>query len=515
MGHHDVAIVGAGAAGAVLAARLSEDRDTSVVLIEAGGAVDDDDCRDPSQWPFLAHKPYDYAYRTVPQAGTAGRSHLWSRGRGVGGSTLLHAMAHVRGHDDDFDGWTKDAGPDWSANALAPGFARVEAAYAAVRTRRGGPPLDSAGTMLPDADAAHPLARDFVQAGRALGLPALPTHNGASLIGATLNTLLIGGGARITIADAYLGDALLRPNLTLLTGAVAETLMVEQDDAGRAIIKGIVLTGSAPAVTADTVILAAGAIDTPLLLMRSGIGRPETLSAAGITPRHTLGGVGENLQDHLFGAGNVYRTRALLAPSRQQHSESLMYAKAGDTPSGRGLPDVVVACVLLPAIAEGLPGPGADAFTLLYGITHPKSRGTLRPTGPGLGDPPAIDPQYLTHPDDRATMTAALTFARRLARTKPLFDWVAEEHLPGESVTDAAALDDFNARALITHHHPAGTCAIGTADHSPLTPDLAVRGTQGLYVCDASAIPTLPSGPINAAVSAMAEVFAERLKRRL
>ncbi|XWN31451.1 MAG: GMC family oxidoreductase [Devosia sp.] len=512
MGSFDVAIVGAGASGAVLAARLSEDPATTVLLIEAGGTVDDPDCREPQKWPFLAHKPYDYAYRTVPQSGTAGRRHLWSRGKGIGGSTLLHAMAHVRGHDDDFDAWASEAGHTWSAKAMAPGFARVEAAYAAVRTSRGGPPVDGAGAMLPNTAAAHPLAHDFVGAGRALGLPALSSHNGKDLIGATLNTLLIGGGERITIADAYLMDAVDRPNLTVLKGAVADTLILERDGNGTTIAKGIALEGDDAPVMASTVILAAGAIDTPLLLMRSGIGAPKILSSAGIAPRHTVHGVGENLQDHLFGAGNVYRTRAPLAPSDQQHSEALMYAKAGDTPAGAGLPDIVVACVLLPAVAQGLPVPSGPAFSLLYGVTHPQSRGTLRPTGPRTLDAPAIDPQYLTHPADRHTMTAALTFARRLAATKPLADWVADEHLPGKGVTDAARLDAFNARALITHHHPAGTCAIGIADDRPLTPDLCVRGTRGLYVCDASAIPTLPSGPINAAVSAMAEVFAARFK---
>ncbi|MBJ3774904.1 GMC family oxidoreductase [Acuticoccus mangrovi] len=504
----DVAIVGAGAAGCVLASRLSEEAGRRVVLVEAGGEVDDPDMRDPLAWPRLENKPYDYAYRTLPQRFTAGRVHPWPRGRGLGGSTLVHAMAHVWGHPADFDHWSAVAREDWSFAALRPFFERVDRRYAAAKARAEG----SAAPLAPDPRRLHPLAADAVAAAEALGLPRLASHNTGRLVGATANTLLIGGGRRITVADAYLPtDG--RANLTILTGASVETIVLaEAGTDGALAATGLRVRGSGRPclVEAPTIVVAAGAIDSPLLLMRSGIGAGEVLAEAGLAPRLLRAGVGDNLADHYFGAGNIYRTRRPVAPSRLQHSEALLYAKRTAPWGDEGAPDVVAATVVVPAPAPGLaaPPPG-EAFTLLFGITHPRSRGRLRPGGPHLEDAPVIDPNYLGDPADRAGMRDALAYARTLAATPPLADWVAEEVLPGPAVTRADDVDDFVGRALITHHHPAGTCAMGR--EGVVDADLRVKGTTNLFVCDASVFPSLPSGPIHATVSAVAEALAARI----
>ena len=458
----------------MLANRLSADPAVRVGLMEAGGHVTDPRVTDPLAWPLLGGAPFDWAYRTLPQAGTAGRVHEWPRGRGVGGSSLLHAMAHVRGHPEDFASWAQAGGARWSHAGLLPGFER-------------------AGPMLHPAAEVHELTRAFMAAGRAFGLPDIAGHNAGPMAGVTPNTLAIVDGRRITVAGAYLHPASDRANLTLLTGCMAERLTF---DGNR--VTGV-LTTAGP-IAADRVVLAAGAIGSPLLLMRSGIGHPGVLAEAGLACRSALPQVGDGLQDHLL-AGILIRAPAPLAPSRLQHSESLMYLRAADASRNDGPPDVVVACVLLPAV-PGVTAPIGSAWTLLCGACRPTSRGTLRPGGPGSGAHPRIDPAYLSTEADRAGMRNALRFGREIAAQAPLASWHGGELAPGN--TD---LDTHIAAAAITHHHPAGTCALGTV----VDADLRVRGMDDLFVVDASIMPTLPSGPIHAAVLAIAETFAAKV----
>jgi pyridoxine 4-oxidase len=490
----DVLVVGAGSAGSVVAARLSADPACRVGLVEAGGLPDDPDIGDPLKWVALAGRPHDWAFRTVPQPFTAGRVHDWPRGRVVGGSGCLHAMAHVEGHPADFEPWRAVAGDGWSHAALAPGFARAAAMLRPVR---------------PD-DAVSPLVRDFIAAGRAMGVPARDGHNAGPLIGATPNTLTIRDGRRLTVADAYLtAEVLARPNLTLLTGHEAERLEWQ----GPRATALVAVAGGAPRrIAAGRVVLCAGAVGTPLLLMRSGIGDPATLAAAGIACRHALPEVGRNLQDHMLVFGNAYRSARPVPPSRLQHSESLMYLDSADLTAEAGLPDVVVACVVAPAVLPHLEAPPyGTAFTLLCGATHPASRGSIAPGGPGRGDAPRIDPRYLEAPEDRAAMRRALRLARAIGHHAALDGWRAAEVLPGPATgDDDAALDAFVAAAASTHHHPAGTCRMGRDGGAVVDPGLCVAGFENLSVVDASVIPTLPSGPINAVTVAIAETWAAR-----
>jgi len=504
----DVLVIGAGSAGSVVARRLSDDPACRVVLVEPGEWPTDPDIADPGAWGRLQGRSYDWGYVTEPQPGTAGRRHAWPRGRLVGGSGAINALAHIRGHAEDFDAWAAAGGPQWSWQGLLPGFMRSE------RTTAGSPdlhgrdgPLD---VVLPD-EALSPVARAFMAAGEAIGAPRLDGHNGGRLCGVSPNELTLRDGRRVTAADAYLRPVAGRPNLSLMTATTAVSLILDGDRAIGACLRGP--DGRRLDLLAGRVVLCAGSIHSPLLLMRSGIGDPDILAAAGLACRHALPGVGRNLQDHLLAAGLVWRADRLVPPSRLQHSESMMYLDSQDPRRANGPPDIVLGCGVAPIVSEVFeaPAPGT-AWTILVGGTHPASRGSLRPLGPEWDAPVSIDPAYLAEPEDRAALRRGLRVARHLARQEPLAPWCGEELLPGPEVADEddTALDAFLARAVITHHHPAGTCRMGPADDAGSVVDGSLRivGLDGVAVVDASVIPRLPSGPINAAVIALAETWS-------
>jgi pyridoxine 4-oxidase len=246
-----------------------------------------------------------------------------------------------------------------------------------------------------------------------------------------------------------------------------------------------------------------------LLLMRSGIGPAQRLARAGVTCVSDQPGVGDNLHDHLLTAGNVYRAKRPVPPSRLQHSESLTYLNSADPTRADGAPDIVLACVAAPTVTECFERPAiGSAYTILSGVTHPTSRGRITLSGPAVDDPPIIDPAYLSTDHDRRLVREALDLARLVGHQPALDDWRIEEIYPGVDCRSDADLDAFLQRAVMTHHHPVGTCRMGSAADSVVDADLKVRGFEGLYIVDASVIPAITSGPIHAAVLAIAETFA-------
>lgn len=503
-GRFDVMIVGAGSAGCVLASRLSEDETCNVGLIEAGQMPADPDIGDPAKWPALQGRPYDWAYRTVPQPFTAGRVHDWPRGRVVGGSSCLHAMAHVRGHPDDFGAWAAAGGDRWSHAGLLPGFMRSEkfTAFQAPGRNADGP-LD---VYLPE-DELAPVVRAFMAAGKALGVPELGDHNSGELVGTAANSLTIRDGRRLSVADAYLPRPVLaRPNLTVLTGCRAQRIEFDRQTANSVLV---LRRGEMARLHANRIVLAAGSVETPLLLMRSGIGDPQTLKDAGISCRLDRRDVGTNLQDHLLVLGNVYAAKKPVPPSRLQHSESLMYLHSEDVTRSTGSPDIVIACVVAPSVAAGLDAPPyGSAYTILCGVTHPTSRGRITPGGPDSTFAPRIDPHYLETEHDRTLFRTALKTARIVGHHDALTGWRDSEALPGPDVRSDADLDEFIAKSASTHHHPAGTCRMGRDGDAVVDPDLRLVGLDNVFVVDASVMPQIPSGPINASVVAIAETWS-------
>jgi pyridoxine 4-oxidase len=500
----DVLIVGAGSAGCVLAARLSESPGITVGLIEAGGPATDPDIAIPQKWPALAGRDYDWAYRTTPQAGTAGRAHDWPRGRLIGGSSCLNAMAHVRGAREDFRPWSDATGSArWSYEGLLPAFRRTESFSGGAGEQHGAAgPLP---VMLPDAELS-PVVRAYWAAGSAAGIPWRGDHNTGNLLGLAANSLTIRDGRRVTAADAYLEPVRARANLTVIAYAPVHTLTLSGTR-----VSGVTaqINGRMTPLSAGITLLCAGAVATPLLLLRSGIGPARSLERVGVACISDHGGIGENLHDHLLTAGNVYRAKRPVPPSRLQHSESLTYLDSADLRRNDGVPDIVLGCVAAPTVTECFPRPeSGTAYTILSGVTHPTSRGRLTLSGPAIDDPPIIDPAYLATEHDRRLVRQALDAARMLGHQPALSEWRAQEIYPGIDCRSDADLEAFLERAVMTHHHPVGTCRMGTAAGSVVDADLKLHGFDGLYVVDASVIPAITSGPIHAAVLAIAETFA-------
>ncbi len=500
----DFLIIGSGTAGCVLAARLSEDPSLRIGLVEAGGPAVDPRIAIPGQWPMLQNSEIDWAYRTVPQRHTAGRVHEWARGRVVGGSTALNAMAHVRGHPEDFASWVAQGCVGWGYPDLLPYFIRSETYAPGASAYHGG----DGPVYLMRPSEPHQVTAAYMAAGEEVGIAPTDDHNGPRMAGPCLNTLTIKDGKRQTIADAYLMPTAGRDNLVLMSGTEVLSLILEGG-----CCRGIRVRsrdGATEMFAERGVILAAGTIGTPLLLLRSGIGPADELRALRIPVHQDLPGVGRNLHDHLLSGGNVYRSRRPVLASRYQHSESLMYIERLGV---SGAPEMVLACVVLPVMTEQFAGPPmGEGYTLMFGFTHPRSRGSVRLASSDPAVPPLIDPNYLAEEYDRETYLAALEAAQTVGNAGALAEWREEEVLPGPGVRSKSERLEFLEKAAFTHHHPVGTCRMGMAADTVVTPDLQLRGMDGLYVCDASIVPSITTGPVNAAVIAIAERASDLLR---
>ena len=503
----DWLIVGGGTAGCVLANRLSTDSHLNVAVLEAGSWPTDVAVDAPLAWPGLQGGPNDHAYRTVPQPGLDGRPLPCPRGKGFGGSSLINAMGHQRGDARAYDRWEALGATGWNHAALLPMHRRSETYSGGANAWRGGEgPLD---VLAVDAASASPLARDFLGAARARGHAWSDDLNGAAAGEACWNQFTIGAGrVREHAARAYLQPIADRTNLFLLGDAPIQTLLFEGE---RCVGVRYLHAGEITELRAERgVILATGAIDTPKLLMLSGIGPAAHLRQFGIEVRVDHAEVGANLHDHPLVGGVAFEARRAVPTSAYNHGEGMLFTTLGAS----GVPNVLLMAVTVPFVIPSVGAAPQNCFTIVPCLMQPRSRGTVRLASAAAALAPVIDPRTYEETADLDTLVEAVRLARDLGRAKEMSDWVAREVYPGPGTDDASALRDFVKRGTSPFYHPVGTARMGADAGAPVAPDLSVKGVTGLYVADASVMPQIVPAMTNAAVIAIAERAADLIAGR-
>ena len=490
---YDHVIVGAGSAGCVLAHRLGR-AGRRVLLIEAGVRADLPAVALPPAWPTLQESALDWRYVTTPQPGLAGRTITCPRGKAVGGSSIINALAYQRGHAAAYDRWP--AG--WRHADLLPYFKRAETFSGGANAWRGGSgPLHV--LSLADVTDRTPVAQAFMAAAQQAGFPLTPDLGGEITTGVGWNQLSIEGRKRDDAATAYLDSLESGPGeaqVDLLVGTEVLGLEIER---GRCL--GVRLAGRVVRPEGDA-LLCAGAIDSPRLLMLSGIGPADELRARGIASAADLPDVGRHLEDHLLLAGVAYQARRPVPASHYNHCDSLLYVP--HTTAGES-PDILVMCLSVPFVRPTVGPLSAPAYVLVPCHLRPRSRGSVRLASSDPRAAAIIDPNYLGEPDDLAVLAKGVDIAREIGAAKAFDDWRAKEVYPGPEWTSEAGRQDFIRRATDSFHHPTGTCRLGDV----VDEALRVKGIAGLRVIDASVLPGLPAAMINAAVTAVAERASE------
>jgi choline dehydrogenase len=484
----DVIVVGAGSAGCALTRRLI-DAGVTVLLLEAGGPDDNPAIHAPARFHELWLAAEDWAYYTTPQAQAADRSLHWPRGRVLGGSSCLNGLIHVRGARTDYEEWVRLGAEGWGWDDVLPAFVRMEDFDGGSSELHGsGGPL----RIMSRYDLA-PVHEAIVAAAQEIGVAHNPDYNGGVLDGVAQMQLTIRDGKRDSAAAAYLRPVIDAPNLRVITGAHAHRLVC---DGARC--TGVEFAHDGELLRAHAggeVVVSGGAIESPALLLRSGIGPAGDLRALGIEVTADLPGVGHNLHDHLL-SPSIWSAEQEIIPFEDGLSPiqtHLWWRSRSDLPG----PDTQPIHFSVPLYEPWMEGP-PNAFTLMGGMVRPQSRGTIRLSGRGVADPLVIDPQILSAEADLVALEASLAQVREMGTAPALAQWGARELYPGPEVTTAAQVRDYVRRTVISYHHQVGTCKMGVDEEAVVDPRLRVRGIEGLRVADASVMPAVTSGNTNA-----------------
>lgn len=525
MSTYDYVIVGGGSAGCVLARRLTEDGKSRVLLLEAGGSDASPLVRVPAAIVKLIGNPrYDWGFNVEPDPTRHDRRDYWPAGRVLGGSSSINGMLYVRGARGDFDQWAAAGNAGWAFDEVEHCFRRMEACAFPVGEERGrtGPQVvDSLRTV-------HPLAAKFTAAAEAAGMPANPDYNGEMQDGIGPPQLTQKRGRRWSAADGYLRPAMARSNLTVVTGAQAREIVFE---GRRAVGVRYVRKGREDIARARAeVILSAGALQSPKLLMLSGIGPAAHLSQHGIAPLIDQAHVGANLMEHPSAqlsfavdtrtfnqeinsaAVALHGLRWLLqrrGPATSPYPHAVGFFRSGE---GANRPDVQLmfgpfGFELTP---EGVTPSKRPMVTLVVGLSYARSAGALTLKSGDWREPPTIALDMLSDPRDIADLTAAARFARRIIREGAIAPHVKGEIAPGREVESDDEWEDYLRRTTDPTYHPVGTCRMAPgASGGVVDPRLRVHGAEGLRVVDASVFPAHVSGNTNGAVMMVAERAAE------
>ncbi len=527
---YDYVIVGAGSAGCTLASRLTESPDTRVLLIEAGGSDRHPYITIPIGWgKILFERLFDWGYFTQPEARLDGREVECARGRVLGGSSSINAMGYVRGHREDYDRWSRNGCTGWSYAECLPYFRKSEDWENGTDPYRGaGGPLTTIQNRYPD-----PLLAAWLEAGEAAGYGTTPDYNGARNEGLGTFQSTIRNGRRCSAAVAYLRPAMRRPNLTVVTKALAH----------RVVLDGTAATGVAysaggrdveVARAEREVVLCGGVINSPQLLMLSGIGDGDRLKAHGIGTVVDSRGVGRNLQDHLSVGVEYERVgdgpfvgllrydRLALAMARAYFLGTGFATEMPGPLTGfirtaeeLAQPDIQLLARFIPPESQpwfpGFRARPKDAFMVRPVLLHPKSVGELVLGSADPSDPVRIHQNFLSEPEDRETLRRGIEIVREIAGQKPLDGFRGREIQPADE-----PVDEFVRRTAWTAHHPLGTCKMGPDDDpaAVVDPELRVRGVRNLRVVDGSVFPDMIGGNINAPIIMFAERMSDVLRGR-
>jgi choline dehydrogenase len=505
--HYDFIVCGSGSSGSVVARRLAENPEVSVLLLEAGGSDDVPSVREAGQWPLNLGSERDWGFTDHPNPHLNGRSIPLSMGKVLGGGSSINVMAWARGHKNDWDFFAREADdPAWSYESVLNIYRRIEDWHGAPDPsyRGAGGPV-----FVQPAPDPSPIAPAMVEGARSAGIPTFESHNGRMMEsggGASILDVRIRNGKRLSAFRSYTFPCMDRPNLTVLTAALVTRVTLEGK---RATGVEIAYDGKSVRIGAGSeVVLSLGAIHTPKVLMQSGIGDGSELQRLGIHAVQHLPGVGQNFQDH-FGIGCIWEYQQPLAP-RNNAGEATFFWKSNpalDTPDLQTCQIEVPLCS--PETAARF-NPPAASWTLYGAVVRPKSRGRIRLTGPNPYDPVQIEANMLSHPDDMKAAVTCVELCREIGNSAPLRPYTRREVMPGN--LKGAELEHFIRDEAGTYHHQTCTAKMGRDSLSVVDAHLKVCGIDNLRIADGSIMPRVMTGNTMAACIIIGERAGQMLR---